>query len=532
MVIPAGVAIQFCYGSLYAWSIFNAPINKLLGNGVNKTGAENTFYITLGILGFTGALFGPWIESHHPRKSGTIGIALFFAGHLTAALALFVRMMSLLYFGYGVIGGIGLGVGYVSTVEAVSKWWPKARGAASGSAVMGFGGGALAFSYINKALVDYTSLPKAFVILGSATFIVMLFCLQFIAPPPPDHNINGIIMTESSGRPHFDVKGNLVEVGKMETGISTLTAEIPPVQMPLGEVLRSRDFWLLYISFIANIVFCLVILSNLPNMINRLFGKDSKEGKESPLPAHIAVSIESGFNMLGRVLIGSVSDKVGRKSTFLVLLLTQVAVLICVPITIHTGNFWGFLVLVWLATLCYGGGFGMIPAFLSDMFGISNMSSCHGIILTGWSITSISGGLAFTNSINAHINHGGKPYDTDIYFVNFMWMLALVVIGFVCCLFVRASIRDRMFPALPGQIMRMRIFGRVFRIQWIYKAAHSEDLDYMLSPVENRRRRMRFGNEGRRLRWEYMKKEDEQIEWEEYLALRAAQTQLMREPAI
>ncbi|KAJ1886543.1 hypothetical protein LPJ66_009581 [Kickxella alabastrina] len=250
-------------------------------------------------------------------------------------------------------------------------------------------------------------------------------------------------------------------------------------------------------------------------MINRLFGKDSKEGKESPLPAHIAVSIESGFNMLGRVLIGFVSDKVGRKSTFLVLLLTQVAVLICVPITIHTGNFWGFLVLVWLATLCYGGGFGMIPAFLSDMFGISNMSSCHGVILTGWSITSISGGLAFTNSINAHINHGGNPYDTDIYFVNFM-----------------ASIRDRMFPALPGQIMRMRIFGRVFRVQWIYKAARSEDLDYMLSPVENRRKRVRFWNEGRRLRWEYMKKEDEQTEWEEYLALRAAQAQLMREPAI
>ncbi|KAJ1886586.1 hypothetical protein LPJ66_009556 [Kickxella alabastrina] len=200
-------------------------------------------------------------------------------------------------------------------------------------------------------------------------------------------------------------------------------------------------------------------------MINRLFGKDSKEGKESPLPAHIAVSIESGFNMLGRVLIG-------------------------------------------------------------------NMSSCHGVILTGWSITSISGGLAFTNSINAHINHGGNPYDTNIYFVNFMWMLALVVIGFVCCLFVRASIRDRMFPALPGQIMRMRIFGRVFRVQWVYKAARSEDLDYVSSPVENRTKRVRFGNEGRRLRWEYMKKEDEQTEWEEYLALRAAQTQLMHEPAI
>ncbi|KAJ2725830.1 hypothetical protein GGI07_001037 [Coemansia sp. Benny D115] len=345
MVIPAGIIIQFCYGSVYAWSIFNSPINKLLQSNPDKGGAEITFYIALGVLGFTGAIFGPWIESSHPRKSGIIGMLVFYSGHLTTALAMCVKMMSLLYFGYGFVAGFGLGIGYVSTIEAVSKWWPKARGAAAGCAVMGFGGGSLAFSYINKHLLEVVSLPTTFFILGSVNFVVMIFCLQFIAPPPPGHNMEGIAMLEPQDRERLRGKDDEAETGKQMNSLRALASSLPTIKMTLAEALRSRDFWLLYVAFVANIMFCLVILSNLPSMINRLFGKDSKEGKAPPLPAYIAVSIEGGFNMFGRVMVGLLSDNIGRKSTFLILLLTQIIVLICIPVTIHTGNFWGFLVL-------------------------------------------------------------------------------------------------------------------------------------------------------------------------------------------
>ncbi|KAJ2848975.1 hypothetical protein GGI22_005626, partial [Coemansia erecta] len=309
MVVPAGILIQFCYGSVYAWSIFNAPINAAVNAGANEERAEITFYIALGVLGFTGALFGPWIESNHPRKSGIIGLIVFYSGHLTAALAIQMKMISLLYFGYGFIAGIGLGIGYVSTIHAVSKWWPNARGTAAGCAVMGFGGGSLAFSSIDRWLIDNTSLPLTFLILGSINFVVMLISIQFLSPPPPGHNINGIPITEeeeeegdidSKTPPAYSANGSTrLESAKPTPHTGVLSVEKPVINISLAEALSSRDYWLLYVAFLSNIVFGLVILSNLPSILNRLFGPNSKNPRDLPLPTYLAVSIEGGFNMAG-----------------------------------------------------------------------------------------------------------------------------------------------------------------------------------------------------------------------------------------
>ncbi|KAJ2035910.1 hypothetical protein H4S04_006349 [Coemansia sp. S16] len=553
MAIPAGILIQFCYGSVYAWSVFNAPINKLLTDNTDQGGAEVTFYIALGVLGFTGALFGPWIECSHPQKSGIVGLVVFFSGHLTAALALQVRMISLLYFGYGFVAGVGLGIGYVSTIDAVSKWWPKARGTAAGCAVMGFGGGSLAFSAINEELLEHVSLPVTFLVLGSINLIIMFFCIQFICPPPPGHNQDGIPMVDEADIPQPKRIGAAVGADSGTKGgselasagidknpryLAILGSERPILYISLAEALRSRDFWLLYMSFLANIVFCLVILSNLPKIINRLFGMGSRDPQEPPLPAYLAVSIEGGFNMAGRVLVGLLSDIVGRKTTFLMILLTQVGVLVCMPFVIQSENFWGFMTLVWTATVCYGGGFGMIPAFIADMFGINNTSSCHGVILTAWSLASICGGLAFTGVINHYIDNGSMPYETKMYTVNFVWMLILVIVGFVCCLFVRSSIRDRLFPAPPDQVLRMRVFGRVFRVLysvWHENAPPSTPLesDYATAQnTDNSASFLQYRIRRRQLRCELLTKEQEQVEWEEYLVLRAVQHRLMKEPDV
>ncbi|KAJ1941313.1 hypothetical protein EC988_006795, partial [Linderina pennispora] len=264
-------------------------------------------------------------------KSGIIGMVMFFAGHITTALAIQVKMFSMLYFGYGFIAGIGLGIGYVSTIDAVSKWWPKARGTAAGCAVMGFGGGSLAFSFINKRLIDSFSLSSAFLILGAINISVMFVCIQFICPPPPGHNIDGIPVIETNSDVHLALgrsakndipDGSLTAkvINQQPRYMNVLGSERPTIHISLGEALKSRDFWLLYVAFLANIVFCLVVLSNLPALINRLFGRESKTPHDPPLEAHIAVSIEGAFNMTGRILVGFTSDFIGRKTTFLILL--------------------------------------------------------------------------------------------------------------------------------------------------------------------------------------------------------------------
>ncbi|KAJ2547686.1 hypothetical protein EV175_005120 [Coemansia sp. RSA 1933] len=546
MVVPAGVLIQFCYGSVYAWSIFNAPINAALNSGTSEQRAEITFYIAIGVLGFTGALFGPWIESSHPRKAGIIGLIVFYSGHLTSALAIQMKMMSLLYFGYGFIAGIGLGLGYVSTIHAVSKWWPDARGTAAGCAVMGFGGGSLAFSSINRALINSTSLPLTFLILGSINFTVMLFCIQFLCPPPPGHNLDGVPIVEKDDDDEQEKNETIIKTApgsgasdpaRLEPAVSTRNTDIYPPEKPvihisLAEALKSRDYWLLYVAFLANIVFGLVTLSNLPGILDEMFGPDSKNPKDLPLATYLAVSIEGGFNMAGRILVGLASDLIGRKTVLLLLLITQMVTLICIPITVKTGSFWGFLLLVWAATVCYGGGFGMIPAFLADMYGINNTSSCHGIILTAWSLASIVGGLAFTGIINSYISNGSNANDQKMYLVNFLWMLAVVVVGFVCCLFVRSSIRDRLFPAHPDQVLRLRIFGRVLRVLWTIEGpplVGEGFCDISENYTENSTSSLRHRQPKRRLRFELLSKEQEKAAWEEYMVLRAVQYRLMKE---
>ncbi|KAJ1948734.1 hypothetical protein EC988_005056, partial [Linderina pennispora] len=304
---------------------------------------------------------------------------------------------------------------------------------------------------------------------------------------------------------------------------TTLATERPTIHISLGEALKSRDFWLLYVAFLANIVFCLVVLSNLPALINRLFGREGRVPHAPPLESHVAVSIEGAFNMSGRVLVGFMSDMIGRKTTFLILLIVQIVVLACIPMTITSGHFWPFLILIWIATLCYGGGFGMIPTFLSDMYGSSNTSSCHGVFLTAWSIASVGGGLTFTGIVNHYLSSGYKRYDTKPYNVNFAWMMALVAVGLVCCLLMRSSISDRMFPAVPNQILRIRVFGRMLRVLWV-RGNHVDDVAAVVGPASiyypgrNTNSQCHIWRCGR-LHLELLSKEQEKSIWEEYLHL-------------
>ncbi|KAJ2238202.1 hypothetical protein H4R99_004738 [Coemansia sp. RSA 1722] len=469
MIIPVAVLSQFCLGSLYAWSIFNKPIDEYIYNDPIANKAQITFYIALGMLGASGAAFGPWIESHSPRMCAAIAAVLFFAGHCTAALGLACKETGIMYFGYGFIGGIGMGVGYVTTIDAVIQWYPNARGLSSGLAVSGFGSGAMAFSNLNSELVHKFTLPQVFFILGSVNFVVMLLCALLMRPPPPDYNLPGVAveMAEQSVADMHNshsrslqqtIKGRSATVGGQTITVGSDAGD-PVLIITLSQALSTRDFWFLWVAFFVNLVFGVVIISNLASMTTNMFGS------KALAPVTMIVTIEGAFNATGRLLMGWVSDWAGRRRTFLFIITLQIVIVACLLFLIPEHKFWPFVVLVWLATFCYGGGVGVIAATLADMFGAPNMSACHGVMLTGWSVAAIGGGLTYTSVVS--VLTGSKGFtlqDPYVYVINQYWILSLLICGWFFLLLVRVKPRERMYPRVHGQVLCHTLAGFMFRL--------------------------------------------------------------------
>ncbi|KAJ1812375.1 hypothetical protein LPJ75_003682 [Coemansia sp. RSA 2598] len=469
MIIPVAVLSQFCLGSLYAWSIFNKPIDNHIYDDPTANRAQITFYIALGMLGASGAAFGPWIESHSPRMCAAIAATLFFAGHCTAALGLACKEMGIMYFGYGFISGIGMGVGYVTTIDAVIQWYPNARGLASGLAVSGFGSGAMAFSNLNAELLRKFTLPQVFFILGSINFVVMILCALVMRPPPPDYNLPGVAveMAEQSIADMHNpqsrslqqtIKGKSATIGGQTITVGSDSGD-PVLIITLSQALSSRDFWFLWVSFFVNLVFGVVIISNLASMSTNMFGQ------HMPAPVTMIVTIEGAFNASGRLLMGWTSDWAGRRRTFLFIITLQIVIVTCLVFVIPERTFWPFVVLVWLATFCYGGGVGVIAATLADMFGAPNMSACHGVMLTGWSVAAIGGGLTYTSVVS--VLTGSRGYtleDPYVYVANQYWILSLLICGWVFLFFVRVKPKERMYPRVHGQLFCHTLAGFMFRL--------------------------------------------------------------------
>ncbi|KAK9765087.1 hypothetical protein K7432_006860 [Basidiobolus ranarum] len=443
LLFPAAVIIQFCCGSLYAWSVFNTPIDTLVNGDANAGLAPITFSIAVGMFGLSSATMGPWLERNGPRKGALLSTFLFFLGNMISALAIHFKQMWLLYIGYGIIGGFGLGLGYISPVSALQKWFPDRRGLAAGFAVCGFGAGSIAIAKIPDTLRAAVGLPLTFVILGSCYFICMTLAALVIRIPPPGYVVEN---------------GKVTEVTQSEKGESVKinVQTQPTIKLTLIESIKSRDYVLLYMAFFANAIFGLVVISRLANMLKDLFGKSADE-------ASTIVSINGGFNLFGRIFFSTISDYVGRKNCYLVMLTCQAVILIAFESIVTTGTYWAFLLCIWVLTACYGGGFGVIPAFLTDMFGPTNIGACHGIILTAWSIAGVGGGLVFTAVFQSLKNTYG-PKNPILYTTNVYWILAFVLVGLVVCCFVRVTVRDRLFPAVPGQIIRVRVFGKLVRL--------------------------------------------------------------------
>nr|WP_320190238.1 OFA family MFS transporter [uncultured Desulfobacter sp.] len=361
-----GTLLQVCLGTVYAWSFFQKPL-------VNTYGWSNsqvawTFSTAICCLGLAAAWGGMNLSKIGPRKLAMAGGVMFGVGYLVAALALRMHNLVVLYIGYGFIGGAGLGLGYVTPVATVAKWFPDKKGLVTGMVVMGFGFGALVMSKLIAPILmtrfDH-NLVQVFFWIGIVMLVLTLPAGYNLINPP-----DGFCPAKTT-------------VSDLGTGCSALTGR---------QCVLSGKFFMMWMVLTCNVSAGIMFIGFQSPMLQALL-RDSNAAKYADPTALAAagatlIAISSVFNGVGRFFWGSLSDKVGRTNAFRLLVGSQIAIFIAL---IYIKSPWLFGALVCYVLLCYGGGFGAMPAFVLDVFGQVQMPVVYGVILTGWSAGGILG---------------------------------------------------------------------------------------------------------------------------------------------
>ena len=407
--IPLGaVLVHVCIGSVYAWSTFNRPIQALFPDAPWWFSPPYTTFTTaLALLGLSAAFGGPWVERRGPRVAATAAAMFFGAGLLIGAAGLALRQSVLVFLGLGVVGGIGCGLGYISPVSTLVKWFPDRRGMATGMAIMGFGGGAFVAGYLNVFFMDRLGVAGTIGLLGVVYFGVMLAGSRLMVSPPPG-------WTPPGWTPPL----------RVHRLISTRS-------VTRNEALRTPQFYLLWTILFINVTAGIGILAQASPMMQDMFGR-------TPLEAGAIVSIISLFNAGGRFAWASASDVIGRRNTYTIFFVAQLALFLLIPGLAARGNWWLFQVSLFAVFTMYGGGFATIPAFLADIFGPMNVGAIHGAVLTAWSAAAIVGPLVITelaNRAKAALPPGANR--VGIYDQPLEVLAALLAVGAVVTLFVR-----------------------------------------------------------------------------------------------
>jgi MFS transporter, OFA family, oxalate/formate antiporter len=412
--IPIGaVAVHICIGSVYAWSTFNRPIQALFPREPWWFSPPYTTFTTaLVLLGLSAAFGGPWVERRGPRVAATAAALFFGVGLIVGGIGLAMQQPVLVFFGMGVIGGIGCGLGYISPVSTLVKWFPDRRGMATGMAIMGFGGGAFLAGYLNVYFMDMFGIAKTVIALGATYLIIMMIGASILRRPPQGWKPAGW-----SGP---------VKTHRMITDRS----------VSRNQAVRTVQFYLLWGILLINVTAGIGILAQASPMMQDLFSK-------TPAQAAVIVSVISIFNAGGRFLWASASDYIGRRNTYTVFFVVQFFLFLMIPRLAASGNWPVFLASLFTVFTMYGGGFATIPAFLADIFGPENVGAIHGATLTAWSAAAVAGPVIITelsNRARAGLAEGASKihvYDTPL-----AVLAALLAVGFVLTLFVR-PLRER-----------------------------------------------------------------------------------------
>ncbi|WP_151526841.1 L-lactate MFS transporter [Serinicoccus kebangsaanensis] len=410
-VPPAALAVHLSIGQVYAFSVFNIPLEERFG--ASATAVSTIFSISIVMLGLSAAILGTWVERNGPRKTMAVAAALWVAGFLVSALGVSAGQLWIVYLGYGVLGGIGLGLGYISPVSTLIKWFPDRPGLATGLAIMGFGGGALIASPLSNRLLGLyggedpvAGLVPTFVTLGVVYAVLMGLGAYVIRVPAQDWKPEGWTPPEKSD----------------ETSMRT-TADVTA-----RNAIRTPQFWLLWTVLFCNVTAGIGILAQASPIVQNFFSG------VGPAAAAGFVSLLSLANMAGRIVWSSTSDVIGRKPTYM-LYLGVGALLYLGVATLGRTSLLLFVLMSVVILSFYGGGFATIPAYLKDLFGGLQVGAIHGRLLTAWSAAGIAGPLIVSGIQDLQTARGEEG--ADLYLLSLYIMVGVLVVGFVANLLVR-----------------------------------------------------------------------------------------------
>jgi MFS family permease len=408
LIPPAALAVHLSIGQVYAFSVFKTPLLDHFGASNGQIAV--IFSIAIVMLGLSAAFGGTWMERNGPRKAMAVSATFWVTGFLVAALGVSTDQLWLVYLGYGVIGGIGLGIGYISPVSTLIKWFPDRPGLATGLAIMGFGGGALIASPLsNQLLSTYADRPQdaivpTFLTLAAIYAVVMSLGAWVIRVPAEGWKPAG-----------WEPKAH--------TGALQTTANVSA-----KNAIRTPQFYLLWIVLFCNVTAGIGILEQAAPMVQDFFSTVSVGAAAG------YVGVLSLCNMAGRFIWSSTSDVIGRKRIYMVYL--GVGALLYLTATLAgTSSVGLFVLLTGIILSFYGGGFATIPAYLKDLFGGYQVGAIHGRPLTAWSAAGVAGPLIVSGLLDRQEAAGVEG--ADKYTLSLSIMVGVLVVGFIANLLVR-----------------------------------------------------------------------------------------------
>ena len=384
LIVLAAIGIHISIGSVYAWSVLTKPIMQAMGFSLKEV--TWTFSLAILFLGTSAGFLGTYVEKYGPRRSGLISMCFFVSGLLGTAYALTQHSLLLLYLFYGVIGGIGLGTGYITPVSTLVKWFPNNRGLATGLAIMGFGFASLVAGPLMQILIAEYGLVENFVILACIYAVVMTASALYLEPPKQE---------TAAGKGQFKAK-------KMPEH----------VQYSVKEAMHTWQFYALWWIFFTNITCGIGLLAVASPMAQEVIGM-------SPIAAASMVGIIGLLNGGGRIVWSTISDYIGRANTYLAFFVIQIVAFYLLG---GVNESFMFQLLVFIIITCYGGGFSCMPAYLSDLFGTKQLSAIHGRILTAWGLAGIAGPLLL--SVIYERTHS---YSFTLYFFSACFVVSLLL---------------------------------------------------------------------------------------------------------
>jgi len=428
LIPPAALCVHLCIGQAYAFSVFNLPMTKLLGitqstpDDWKLTDLGWIFSLGIFFLGVSAALLGRWVEEGGPRQAMFTAALCWSGGFVLSAIGVYIHNLWVIYFGYGILGGFGLGIGYISPVSTLIKWFPDRPGMATGMAIMGFGGGAMIASPLSVWLMSVFSTPthigvaKTFVVLGLIYAFFMLVGSAIVRVPAPGWKPEGYVPPKQAGK--------LITVNDVY----------------VYQALKTPQFWLIWWVLCLNVTAGIGVLGQASAMSQEMF-----PGRVTAVAAGGFVGLLSLFNMAGRFFWASTSDLIGRKNTYFVFFVLGFVLYALVPYFGGHGNLPLFILCFLIIISMYGGGFSTVPAYLKDMFGTRYVGAIHGWLITAWSAAGVFGPV-LVNYIRQYQIDSGVP-KAQAYNVTMYIMAGLLVIGFIANFLIRA-VDDRHHMAL------------------------------------------------------------------------------------